>query len=299
MKPRHTWEEAVVRWLLETKHKATHEADKRMLRWLDPYLGGRTLDEIDRTLVDRIKFEREKVASGATANRYLALIRAILRRASHDWEWLDKVPRVKLFKEPEGRVRALTHEEFARLIRELPEHLADMAVFSVVTGLRQANVKHLSWTQVDLERHHAWIPASQHKNRKAHAVPLNETALTVLRKQLGKYPTRVFTFRGQPIEQIGTKAWRAALQRAGIDDFRWHDLRHTFATWTVKPERPRMNCNGSAGGGPARWWSVMRTWRLRLCSTQLRVSMRLATGWRRQLATFWLHRKDQRPRHLA
>ena len=77
VKVRHSWEEAVVRWLLETKHKATHSDDKAKLRWLDPYLGGKFLDEIDRTLIDRIKFDRET----GTTDRYLALIRAILRRA--------------------------------------------------------------------------------------------------------------------------------------------------------------------------------------------------------------------------
>ena len=143
VKARHTWEEAVVRWLLETKHKATHEGDKRMLRWLDPYLGGKQLDEIDRTLIDRIKFDREKITTAGTTNRYLALIRAILRRACHEWEWTDRVPKFKLFKEAEGRGRSLTPAEFDRLRRELPEHLADMAVFSVATGLRQGNVKGL------------------------------------------------------------------------------------------------------------------------------------------------------------
>ena len=227
----HTWEEAVVRWLLETKHKATHADDKAKLRWLDPYLGGKLLDEIDRTLVDRIKFDREKIATAGTTNRYLALIRAILRRACNEWEWIERVPKFKLFREAEGRVRSLNPQEFERLHRELPAHLADMAMFSVATGLRQANVKGLSWQYVDMERKHAWVPGSQHKNGKPHSVPLNEMALTVLRKQLGKHPTRVFTFRGQPISQVNTKAWTAALSRAGIEDFRWHDLRHTFATW--------------------------------------------------------------------
>jgi integrase len=55
--------------------------------------------------------------------------------------------------------------------------------------------------------------------------------LAVLRRQVGRHPTRVFTFRGQEIANVNTKAWKAALKRAGIEDFRWHDLRHTFATW--------------------------------------------------------------------
>lgn len=231
VKPRRAWEEAVVRWLLETKHKATHDDDKAKLRWLDPYLGGKYLDEIDRTLIDRIKFDREKISSPGTTNRYLALIRSILRRASDEWEWIDRVPKFKLFKEAEGRVRSLTPPEFERLHRELPEHLADMALFSVMTGLRSANVKGLEWRYVDLERKHAWIPGSKHKNGKPHAVPLNEIALAVVRKQLGKHPTRVFTYRGEPVGQCNTKAWYAALERSGIEDFRWHDLRHTFATW--------------------------------------------------------------------
>jgi integrase len=231
LKARHTWEEAVVRWLLETKHKATHEDDKAKLRWLDPYLGGKQLDEIDRTLIDRIKFDREKIATAGTTNRYLALIRAILRRACNEWEWSERVPKFKLFREAEGRVRSLSPQEFERLCSELPTHLADMARFSVATGLRQANVKGLEWAYVSLERQHAWIPGDKHKNGKPHSVPLNDMALSVLRRQIGKHPTRVFTFRGEPINQVNTKAWTSALERAGIEDFKWHDLRHTFATW--------------------------------------------------------------------
>jgi integrase len=216
---------------LETKHKATHGDDIAKLRWLHPYLGDKHLDEIDRTLIDRIKFDREKLATAGTTNRYLALIRAILRRACNEWEWTERVPKFKLFKEAEGRVRSLTVAEFERLLKELPEHLADMAVFSVATGLRQANVKGLEWQYVGLDLRHAWIPGSKHKNGKPHSVPLNEMALSVLRKQIGKHPQRVFTFRGEPISQVNTKAWTSALVRAGIGNFKWHDLRHTFATW--------------------------------------------------------------------
>ncbi|MGL6111867.1 MAG: tyrosine-type recombinase/integrase, partial [Rubrivivax sp.] len=64
-----------------------------------------------------------------------------------------------------------------------------MAVFAVATGLRQANVKELEWAYVSMDRQHAWIPGDKHKNGKAHSVPLNEMALAVLRKQLGKHPS--------------------------------------------------------------------------------------------------------------
>ena len=238
VKARHDWQEAAERWLLETEHKASHRDDIAKLRWLHPYLGDKRLDEIDRTLIDRIKFDREKLGTAGTTNRYLALIRAILRRACNEWEWIDRVPKFKLFKEAEGRVRALTEAEFERLVRELPPHLADMAVFSVATGLRQGNVKGLEWQYVDLERRHTWIPGSKHKNGKPHAVPLNEVALAVLRKQIGKHARWVFTFRGEPVANVNTKAWTAALERAGIEDFRWHDLRHTFATWHRKAGTP-------------------------------------------------------------
>jgi integrase len=68
-------------------------------------------------------------------------------------------------------------------------------------------------------------------NRKPISVPLNATALEVLRRQLGKHPERVFTYRGQPLAWGNTLAWRKALKRAGIENFRWHDLRHSWASW--------------------------------------------------------------------
>ena len=84
----------------------------------------------------------------------------------------------------------------------------------------------------------AWIHADQAKGGKAIPVPLNSEALAVVREQIGRNPTVVFTFDGRPILQPNTKAWRKALVRAGIDDFRWHDLRHTWASWHVQAGTP-------------------------------------------------------------
>ena len=60
----------------------------------------------------------------------------------------------------------------------------------------------------------------------------------VLREQIGKHATHVFSFRGKPLRQVNTKAWRSALEKVGIENFRWHDLRHTWASWHVQAGTP-------------------------------------------------------------
>lgn len=139
-----------------------------------------------------------------------------------------------MFKEAKRRVRWLTREEAATLIRELPLHQAEMVRFALATGLRQSNVTRLEWSQIDMQRHVAWIHADQAKARKAIAVPLNDDAVAVIRRQIGKHHTRVFTFAGKPVRQVNTHAFQHALRRAGIANFRWHDLRHTWASWHVQ-----------------------------------------------------------------
>ena len=135
------------------------------------------------------------------------MLRAILRKCVNEWEWLDRAPYVKMLKEPTRRIRYLTHNEAQRLLDALPEHLADMAAFSLATGLRRANVTGLQWSQVDLTPRLAWIHPDQAKARKAIAVPLNAEAVLLIGKWLGKHQTHVFSFNGRPIIQVSTKAW--------------------------------------------------------------------------------------------
>lgn len=231
IKPKRTWDEAAERFLAETTHKRTQAWDIAMLKWFHPLLGGKELTDINKALIDHVRAVRSKGVKPATVNRYMAVVRAILRRACFDWEWIDRVPKVGQLRDKGGRIRSLSIEEFTKLLAQLPEHLRDMAAFSVATGLRQSNVTRLQWKQVSIERRHLWVSADQHKNGKPHSVPLNDVAFQVLEKRKGDHPTHVFTYEGNPIVQVNTKAWRNALQRAGIEDFRWHDLRHTFATW--------------------------------------------------------------------
>jgi integrase len=89
-------------------------------------------------------------------------------------------------------------------LEELPTHLAEMAAFTLATGLRQRNVSYLRWDQVDLARGMAWIHADQSKSKRAIAVPLNEDAQMILEKRLGKQPAFAFTYRDTPVNRTTT-----------------------------------------------------------------------------------------------
>jgi len=223
---------------METQHKASHKQDMKQVAWFQQFFRGQLLSELTREVIAEVGEIKCKETSPSTANRYLATIRAILRRAALDWEWIEKAPFIRLYKEPKRRIRWIAPEQVQILLNELPEHLVDLVKFSLSTGLRKRNVTDLEWSQVDLQRNVAWIHADQAKARKSIHISLNATAMEVLRKQVGKHSLRVFTYQGKPIIQVNTRAWRKALSRAGIEDFRWHDLRHTWASWLTQKGVP-------------------------------------------------------------
>ena len=90
-KPHRTWKEAVVRWVEESVHKASQQDEVLILRWLDPHLGGRCLDEISRERVDEIARTRKAGGVGnITVNHTIQVIRVILRKAEREWGWMDR-----------------------------------------------------------------------------------------------------------------------------------------------------------------------------------------------------------------
>lgn len=235
----YTWGDAVSRWVKEQSHKASLKTDLMHFRWLEPFLSGRYLRDVDRTLIETVRQAKiDSGASNATVNRVLALVRSVLRRACHDWEWIAKVPYFRMLREPSRRIRFLTRDEAVLLLRELPPHLSDMAAFTLATGLRRSNVTGLLWSQVNLTLRQAWIHPDQAKARKPIAVPLNSDAYMVVARQVGKHPVYVFQYEGKPITQVSTAAWYKALKRCGIENFRWHDLRHTWASWHAQAGTP-------------------------------------------------------------
>ncbi|MCB1715861.1 MAG: site-specific integrase [Candidatus Competibacteraceae bacterium] len=240
-RPAYTWESAVVRWFDEQEsEKTTINKDREHLRFATQHLAGIALQDITPDMIRDLGQARLNTGvKPATVNRMLEVIRAILRRAEREWRWIDTAPAVRLLRTPKRRIRWLTHEEAERLLAELPPHLEAMARFSLNTGLRASNVTGLQWNQVDIGHRRAWIHQDEFKGQtRALAVPLNDDAVRILREQVGQHPDYVFVYDGHPVTRPSNHAWRKALKRAGIENFRWHDLRHTWASWLVQAGTP-------------------------------------------------------------
>jgi integrase len=173
--------------------------------------------------------------SPSTVDRLLATVRAVLKRAQA-WRHIDTVPHIPMYGQPQAEPRWLTVGEFQALCRELPPHLALAARFAVLTGLRMRAMLKLTWDRVDLDNRRAWVPASHMKAGKTLALSLSPAAVQVLLKLRALNPSGpwVFQWNERPIDDCNTRAFQAAVKRAGVGPLRWHDLRHTFASWAVQ-----------------------------------------------------------------
>ena len=146
--------------------------------------------------------------------------------------WLDRVPRIRMLKEQTRRIRFLIREDADRLNEALPEHLRPVVRFALATGCRMSEILHLEWSRVDLDRRVAWLDAGTTKNGEGRGMPLNTDAALALRAAQGFHSRWCFTYQGEPMRAVGS-AWERSLRRAGIERFRFHDLRHTWASWHV------------------------------------------------------------------
>jgi len=94
----------------------THYADLVKVKWLQQFLRLKPLHEVTRDVVMAIAETKRKQTSASTANRLIALIRAILRRAEREWEWIDRCPALRLYPEPKRRIRWITPEQAQKLL---------------------------------------------------------------------------------------------------------------------------------------------------------------------------------------
>jgi integrase len=122
------------------------------------------------------------------------------------------------------------------LCKQLPDHLKFAAQFAVLTGLRMRSMLAMTWDRVDLKSARAWIPGEHMKAGRTHGLSLSPDAVKVL-KDLRRAAPRgnaVFQYEGAQIANANTAAFKKAVERAGIGSLRWHDLRHTWASWAIQ-----------------------------------------------------------------
>jgi integrase len=177
--------------------------------------------------------------SPATVLRYMAVLSHAFSIATKEWQWLDDSPMRKVSKpkEPRGRVRYLSDDERDALLkacaasRSADLHVA--VVLALSTGARLMELMSLRWSQVDLQR--GVITLTETKNGEIRSVPLTGKAMEMVteRAKVRRINTDLLfpskTNPQKPIDLHGP--FSTALKHAGINDFRWHDLRHTTASW--------------------------------------------------------------------
>jgi len=220
-------------------HKRSAPTDgKRMKRLLEAF-GNQPVASITPQQVEG--FQRDLLALGlkpSTTNRYLALLKTIFSLALRNGKAAtNPVKAVKLLREHNVRIRYLTEEEEARLFAVLPERYRPLVKVALHTGLRQGELLGLTWAQVDFLAGVLTIPRSKHGETRH--VPMNAVVREILWEcwtarlaQANASPYVFLTAYGEPFHDV-RKWFPLALREAGIANFRWHDLRHTFASRLV------------------------------------------------------------------
>lgn len=236
---RHTVGEMVDRYL-ETAIGDLSEVEQRNRRghlgWWRERRGGLTLADFTPAVIAEDRDLLARKVSGATTNRYLASLSVALDHAHREWQWLDENPvrRIRRKKESPGRTRFLLEEERDALLEACRESkvamLHPLVLFCLTTGARQGEALALRWGEVDLRAGTARLLET--KNSDQRVLTLHGEILTVL-KELARAPHisgRVFPGRWGKAS-FPKRAWAEAVAAAELEDFRFHDLRHTFASY--------------------------------------------------------------------
>lgn len=245
---KHTVGDLIDRYLreLEIKNPKRFTDVKTLLGWWKGEIGVYLLSDMSRALIieqrDKLlntKGRNVETRSNSTVNRYMTALGNAFMVAMNEWEWVQENPLRKISKlsEPRGRVRFLDDKERERLLEackaSLNPHLHTLVVLALSTGARHGELINLCWKDVDLERR--VITLHDTKNKERRLLPLAHYALQLMEEQnktRNMASDLVFSSPSAPQRPWDSRsAWEAALKRANIENFRFHDLRHSCASY--------------------------------------------------------------------
>jgi len=217
------------------------------LHWWKKQLGNRQLTDVTAKEIAecRDKLQKEpthqnKQRAPATVIRYLSSLSSVLETAIKEWHWIEKNP-VRLIRKPSianARVRFLEGDECARLLTACKEsrnpYLYSIVVIALSTGMRRGEILGLQWQDIDFERKSIVLPHT--KNGSIRYVPMVGLTFQALKKLFDEETIFDFSFHVFPSLNPGCQldirsSWLFALKRANITNFKFHDLRHSCASF--------------------------------------------------------------------
>jgi integrase len=217
-------------------YKKSWKTDKDHLANLMPFFGQKYLYEITSLMIEDYKREREKKVKRSTIRRELGTFGAMLNKAVQ-WRLLQESPmrdvvRYKGADVDSGRIRYLEKNEILRLLDCcLDRQLKNIVILALHTGMRKGEIQRLEWNHIDFRRRQLLVAIS--KNGTKRYISLNRSAIAALMAQ-PKYSNSLLVFANEEGKLYNfRKAFDTAIKRSGIRDFRFHDLRHTFASHLV------------------------------------------------------------------
>lgn len=228
-----TFAEAAVEYLKWCKPQRAYKNKEYMARSegeLVTRFGGIPLRRFTVALLE--SYQQTLLAAGkapATINRKMALVKHLFRKCN-DWGWADDdalrtVRKVRMLREPPGRLRYLTPEEVRRLLDECDEGLRGVVTVALCTGMRRGEILNLTWADVDLRN--GYLLVADSKNGQRREIPINASVDDVLSGLVRPINDSARVFADVEVRHN----FERACKRAGIYNFRFHDLRHAAASF--------------------------------------------------------------------
>ena len=215
------------------KAPSSKRRDSLSIKHLGSAFDGRYLFDITPHMIEKYKAKRLEHVSPASVNRELACLKHMYTKAI-EWGYVNASPAkgVRFFKEPPGRLRYLQPEAVEALLRACAKHLRPIVVTALNTGMRKSEILNLKWSELDLNNRK--ITVINTKNNETRVIPINQTLYDAL-SHLSRKPETEYVFSNDKGRPFGTnrKSFLSAIKKAGISDFRFHDLRHTFGSHMV------------------------------------------------------------------
>ena len=214
-------------------NKKSWHSDVDHIKVLKKFFSGKRLSTITTMDIEKFKIERSKNVSPASVNRALACLKCMFNKTI-GWGKTDENPasKVKLFKENNKRIRYLEQEEMIKLLANCKGNLKTLVILALNTGMRKGEMLGLKWNDIDFK--HNIIFLLNTKNNEKREIPMNEHTRNAL-IGVRKHPKSQFIFynrNGNPLGDI-KKSFFTACKKSDILNFRFHDLRHTFASHLV------------------------------------------------------------------